>query len=799
MANDAFLFARGPNWQYSQLADAIQTPPTNVSMSYPSSRDPNNPTITTYSAITLRANATDTHSGLSYDKPFAYWFAVYTNGSWSEWMFFERAGDSTPANPNANMLFAFCVEVCDNDGNKEISDPYYLKYVPIPTLSYITISGATTVNENSGAQYTCTAYYSDGSSANVSSSASWSENSSYATINSSGYLTTSEVPSDQSCRITATYGGKSDTHDLTIKNIPPTLSYITITGATTVNENSGAQYTCTAYYSDGSSVNVSSSASWSANSLYATINSSGYLTTSEVPSDQPCRIAATYGGKSDAHDLTIKNIPPTLSYITISGATTVNENSGAQYTCTAYYSDGSSVNVNSSASWSENSLYATINSSGYLTTSEVPSDQPCRITATYGGQSDTHDFTIKNVVIEDTQPPTLQITAPTTAPIYSSPTATMNIGGTASDDVGVTSVKVKNFRDVGEYTCIGTTNWQFNSLPLFQGTNHITATAFDVAGNSQNDSLKVTYKGDPQYDDVLRSGGIVQELTFPDNLAPGSTVTVRWKILSYIPIVARVYAGIPGGWTFYRNGTYTGYAVSPWNLNGRHAGIYSFECNWPVPQKSGEFKAWLNVAQMDHGQYMIPVLPDGVDSRPDPEYAKLIQRTILPGGDETDPISDPDLYNPEDKFETVEQHKKRAGATVTAVTLTDNLTQGAKVTCTWKILSYVPVNSQLLMLNLAQEQVWLTTNATKIGSPVQTTYHFQDRTTETQCNANEYTFRVTFDVPNQPGTQQIFFRCQESAKPSSSWMGANLSADIDPRPAQYNGMYGRFIERTIKP
>ena len=177
------------------------------------------------------------------------------------------------------------------------------------TLSYITISGSTQVNENSGAQYTCTAYYSDGSSSNVTSSSSWSENSSYASISSSGYLTTSSVSSDQSCTITATYGGKSDTHNVTIKNVPATLSYITISGSTQVNENSGAQYACTAYYSDGSSSNVTSSASWSENSSYASISSSGYLTTLSVSSDQSCTITASYGGKSDTHSVTIKNVP----------------------------------------------------------------------------------------------------------------------------------------------------------------------------------------------------------------------------------------------------------------------------------------------------------------------------------------------------------------------------------------------------------------------------------------------------------------------------------------------------------
>ena len=103
----------------------------------------------------------------------------------------------------------------------------------------------------------------------MTDSAAWSENSSYASISSSGYFTASAVPSDQSCTITASYGGQSDTHNVTIRNVPPTLTSVTITGASQVNESSGAQYTLTANYSDGSSTNVTASAAWSENSSYA--------------------------------------------------------------------------------------------------------------------------------------------------------------------------------------------------------------------------------------------------------------------------------------------------------------------------------------------------------------------------------------------------------------------------------------------------------------------------------------------------------------------------------------------------
>ena len=126
--------------------------------------------------------------------------------------------------PNGENL-KLKLTVKDHGGLQGTADSsIYVMQNELPTLNSVTITGSIQVNESSGAQYTLTANYSDGSSTDVTSSASWSENSSYASISSSGYLTTSSVALDQSCNITASYEGKSDTHNVTIKNVPPNNS-----------------------------------------------------------------------------------------------------------------------------------------------------------------------------------------------------------------------------------------------------------------------------------------------------------------------------------------------------------------------------------------------------------------------------------------------------------------------------------------------------------------------------------------------------------------------------------------------
>ena len=98
-----------------------------------------------------------------------------------------------------------------------------------------------------------------------------------------------------------------------MQNEPPTLNSVSITGSSQVNESSGAQYVLTAIYSDGNSTEVTSFASWSDNSNFASINSSGYLSTSSVVSDQICTITASYEGQSDTHNVMIENFPPNNS------------------------------------------------------------------------------------------------------------------------------------------------------------------------------------------------------------------------------------------------------------------------------------------------------------------------------------------------------------------------------------------------------------------------------------------------------------------------------------------------------
>src|SRR2546426_1150851 len=91
----------------------------------------------------------------------------------------------------------------------------------------------------------------------------------------------------------------------------------------------------------------------------------------------------------------------------------------------------------------------------------------------------------------DTAPPTVAITTPTSSSTYSTSTSPLALGGTASDNVGVTQVTWANSRG-GSGTASGTTSWTASGIILQLGTNVLTVTARDASGNTATASLTVT-------------------------------------------------------------------------------------------------------------------------------------------------------------------------------------------------------------------------------------------------------------------------------------------------------------------
>jgi len=93
--------------------------------------------------------------------------------------------------------------------------------------------------------------------------------------------------------------------------------------------------------------------------------------------------------------------------------------------------------------------------------------------------------------VTDTTPPTVTITSPTSNPTFTASSSPLTLGGTASDNVGVTQVTWANSRG-GSGTATGTTSWTASGIVLQTGSNVLTVTARDAAGNTATDTATVT-------------------------------------------------------------------------------------------------------------------------------------------------------------------------------------------------------------------------------------------------------------------------------------------------------------------
>lgn len=92
----------------------------------------------------------------------------------------------------------------------------------------------------------------------------------------------------------------------------------------------------------------------------------------------------------------------------------------------------------------------------------------------------------------DVTAPVVSITSPTADATYETSSSPVNLGGTASDAVGVTSVTWSNDKG-GSGSASGTTEWTITGISLQSGANVITITGRDAANNEGTDTLTVTY------------------------------------------------------------------------------------------------------------------------------------------------------------------------------------------------------------------------------------------------------------------------------------------------------------------
>jgi uncharacterized protein YjdB len=261
--------------------------------------------------------------------------------------------------------------------------------VTAAVLSSIAITPqSTSVAKGLTQQLTAIGTYTDGSTANITSQVQWSSSApSVATVSGTGLA--SALSTGQST-LTATLSSVSQTASLTVT--PAVLESIAVTaGNSSFALGLSLQLTAIGTYSDGTTQNLTNTATWSSSVPSVAMVSSAGLATGVTTGNFNAR--ATFGGVTGSLPLTVT--AAVLQTIVVTPANAVIVNLGTtQFTATGHYSDGTTQNITNSVHWTLSGPVnvGTISQTGQL--SGVNVGIGGTVTATSGTISGSTTFTV---------------------------------------------------------------------------------------------------------------------------------------------------------------------------------------------------------------------------------------------------------------------------------------------------------------------------------------------------------------------------------------------------------------------
>ena len=215
------------------------------------------------------------------------------------------------------------------------------------TLNAITVSPANPIIAAGTTQaFTATGLFSDGSTQNLTASVTWgSLTSSVAAINSSG-LATGLAPGQST--ITASLGSVSNSAILTVTAAVLTGIVVNPSNPSLLVGNT-QQFTATGTYSDSSTQDLTSAATWNSSNPSVASVSAGLAAGWAVGTTT---VSATFNSVSGSTALTVTVTPPVLQSISVTPANpSVAIGQNQQFIATGQYSDGSTQDLSSSVSW----------------------------------------------------------------------------------------------------------------------------------------------------------------------------------------------------------------------------------------------------------------------------------------------------------------------------------------------------------------------------------------------------------------------------------------------------------------
>jgi hypothetical protein len=383
-------------------------------------------------------------------------------------------------------------------------------------------------------QFKATGTFSDTSTADLTSSVSWTSGSpAVATVNAGSGLAT--VLTVGSAVITATLGSVSGSTTLTVT--PAALVSIVITpNPITVGAGGSQQLTATGTYSDGTTQDVTTVVKWTSNTpSVATIGQTTGLATGV--SSGTATISATIGSITGTDQL---SVPALVSIAITPNPITIAAGQSQQLTATGTYSDGSTQDVTTAAQWaSDTPSVATIGLSTGLATGV--SAGSATISATIGSVTGTAPLSVPSLV-------SIQIT-PNAITIAVGPNLQFTATGIYSDGSRQNLTAVANWTStMPSVATIGASTGLATGVSV--GSATISATVGSIAGTTLLSVTSGVYRGawlPTGSMAAMRASHTATLLTNGSVLAAGGQYLVgaTWVMLAS----AEIYNPVAGTWT----------------------------------------------------------------------------------------------------------------------------------------------------------------------------------------------------------------------------------------------------------
>ena len=281
------------------------------------------------------------------------------------------------------------------------------------TLTSISINGDASIAKGTGHQFTATGTFSDGTTQDITNIVTWTttDETIGSISNAAGTEGYANGNNTGSVTITATVGEVTATAALTVT--PATVTAITVTPTNqSVAKGLYQQYTAVATFSDGTTQDVTNQVTWASSATNnATIsNASGSNGKAYAKAVGSTTISASMDGVTGNTVMTVSAATLVSLSVTPTSPSVAKGNTQA-FTATGVYTDDSTVDVTTTASWSSatTSIATISNASGSQGQASTLAEGSSVITATLDGQTATSTLTVtaatlSSIAIDQTNP-----------------------------------------------------------------------------------------------------------------------------------------------------------------------------------------------------------------------------------------------------------------------------------------------------------------------------------------------------------------------------------------------------------